>query len=227
MEQAAGRPRRARCDEDKRRVEFFATPDHGPVQRRRITSPPTPRRWNVRWRPMAKAWSRGSKTSCMTSRSSNDGDEFLPTLADPEAFEVGENIATTEGRGGLPQPDAGADPVRAHDREGAQDIPLVIFPPWINKFYILDLKPQKQPDQVDRGPGLYTLRGVLEVNPDASYYAETWARDLHRGGLSGGDRTRRSAITGEKQVNAVGYCIAGTTLSGDFRADGQTRRSSR
>jgi polyhydroxyalkanoate synthase subunit PhaC len=84
-----------------------------------------------------------------------------------EAFKVGGNIATTEGA------------VVFRNRmfeliqytpttEKVHETPLLIFPPWINKFYILDLKPQNSLIKwiVDQG---YTLFVVSWVNPDASY----------------------------------------------------------
>lgn len=89
----------------------------------------------------------------------NDG-ELIVTLADRDAFRVGENLATTPGkvvfRNRLIEliQYAPATP-KVHE------IPLVIFPPWINKFYILDLKPQEFIDQMDRGPGPYPVRGQL------------------------------------------------------------------
>ncbi|MEM6825437.1 MAG: class I poly(R)-hydroxyalkanoic acid synthase, partial [Pseudomonadota bacterium] len=138
----------------------------------------------------------------------NDGD-LLVTLADTSAFQVGENIATSEGA------------VVFRNRmleliqytpttETVHKTPLVIFPPWINKFYILDLKPQNSLIKwiLDRG---YTLFVVSWVNPDTSY-AEVGLEDyIEDGYLAAIDQVRD--ITGEEQINAIGYCIAGTTLA--------------
>ncbi|MGB8815245.1 MAG: class I poly(R)-hydroxyalkanoic acid synthase [Paracoccaceae bacterium] len=138
----------------------------------------------------------------------NNG-ELVVTLADKQAFKVGENIATTPG----------AVVFRNKMLELIQytpstptvhETPLLIFPPWINKFYILDLKPQNSLIKwiVDQG---FTLFVVSWVNPDASY-ADVGMDDYIRDGyLRAMAEVRR--ITGEKQINAVGYCIAGTTLS--------------
>jgi polyhydroxyalkanoate synthase len=88
--------------------------------------------------------------------------------------------------------------------------PMVIFPPWINKFYIMDLKPQNSLIRwiVDQG---YTLFVVSWKNPDASY-ADVGLEQYVEEGYLEAVRVARE-ITGEKQVNAIGYCIAGTTLS--------------
>jgi polyhydroxyalkanoate synthase len=88
--------------------------------------------------------------------------------------------------------------------------PLVIFPPWINKFYIMDLKPQNSLIRwiVDQG---YTLFVVSWKNPDASY-ADVGLEQYVEEGYLEAVRVARE-ITGEKQVNAIGYCIAGTTLT--------------
>ncbi len=138
----------------------------------------------------------------------NSGD-LLVTLADKDAFEVGRNLATTPGavvfRNHLLELIQYAP---ATDR--VQATPLVIFPPWINKFYILDLKPQNSLVKwiVEQG---FTLFVVSWKNPDASY-AEVGLDDYIRDGyLRTLAEVRR--ITGERQVNAVGYCIAGTTLA--------------
>ena len=94
--------------------------------------------------------------------------------------------------------------------ETVHKTPLVIFPPWINKFYILDLKPKNSLINwiVEQG---YTLFVVSWVNPDASY-ADVGMDDYVEEGYLTAIREVK-AITGEDQINAVGYCIAGTTLA--------------
>lgn len=138
----------------------------------------------------------------------SDG-ELLVTLADKNAFRVGENIGTTEGSV-VYRNDIFELIQYAPSTEKVHKTPLVIFPPWINKFYILDLKPQNSLIKwtVDQG---YTLFVVSWKNPDASYRDFGLSDYVQTGYLTAIDQVK--AITGEKEVNAVGYCIAGTTLS--------------
>ena len=138
----------------------------------------------------------------------NDG-ELVVTLADREAFKLGENIATTPG----------SVVWRNHmleliqyspSTEKVHEIPLIIFPPWINKFYILDLKEKNSLIKwiVDQG---YTLFVASWVNPDAGY-RDTSLTDYVEDGYLAAMREVK-AICGTDKLNAVGYCIAGTTLS--------------
>ncbi|MBB3993560.1 polyhydroxyalkanoate synthase [Sulfitobacter undariae] len=135
--------------------------------------------------------------------------EMVVRLADESAFELGGNIATTPGK------------VVFRNRmfeliqytpttEKVHATPLVVFPPWINKFYILDLKEQNSLVKwvVDQG---YTLFMVSWINPDSSYRDVGMEAYVEEGYVTAFEQVK--AITGEKQVNAVGYCIAGTTLS--------------
>jgi polyhydroxyalkanoate synthase len=94
--------------------------------------------------------------------------------------------------------------------EKVHAVPVVIFPPWINKFYIMDLKPQNSLIKwiVDQG---FTLFVVSWKNPDATY-ADVGMDDYVAEGFLTAIRESK-AITGQEKVNAVGYCIAGTTLS--------------
>ena len=138
----------------------------------------------------------------------NDG-ELLITLSDPKAFEVGGNIAATEGsvvfRNEL------IELIQyAPKSTTAFSHPLVIFPPWINKYYILDLKPANSFINwiVEQG---YTLFVVSWVNPDSSY-REKGMDDYASEGILAAVREVK-AITGEDRVNAVGYCIGGTLLA--------------
>ena len=138
----------------------------------------------------------------------NKGDLVI-TLADREAFRVGENIGASEG----------SVVFRNHMFELIQyapktdtvhQTPLLIFPPWINKFYIMDLKPQNSLIKwvVEQG---FTLFVVAWKNPDRDYAdigMDDYVRDGYLQAIS-----KVKAITGEKQINTVGYCIAGTTLS--------------
>ena len=135
--------------------------------------------------------------------------ELQVTLADKEAFKLGQNLATTPGK------------VVFRNRlfeliqyspttEQVHRTPLVIFPPWINKFYVMDLKPKNSLIKwiVDQG---YTLFVVSWVNPDASY-SDVGMDDYVGDGYLEAIRVARE-VTGEKQVNVIGYCIAGTTLA--------------
>jgi len=134
---------------------------------------------------------------------------LLPTLADPSAFEVGKNIATA--KGDVIFRNRMMELIQyAPTTETVHRTPLIVFPPWINKFYILDLKEQNSLIRwiTDQG---YTLFVVSWVNPDTSY-ADVGLADYIQDGYLAAIETVKE-ITGEKQVNAVGYCIAGTTLS--------------
>ncbi|QXT39217.1 PHA/PHB synthase family protein [Gymnodinialimonas ceratoperidinii] len=137
------------------------------------------------------------------------GGELLPTLADPDAFEVGKNIGTTEGS--VVFRNRMLELIQyAPTTEKVHKTPLIIFPPWINKFYVLDLKEKNSLIKwiVDQG---YTLFVVSWKNPDESY-ADCGLEDyIEDGYLAAIEEVKE--ITGEKQVNAVGYCIAGTTLN--------------
>lgn len=138
----------------------------------------------------------------------NDG-ALVVKLADESAFEVGRNLATTPGE--VVYRNRMMELIQyAPATETVHETPIVLFPPWINKFYILDLKPENSLIKwiVEQG---YTLFVVSWVNPDASY-AETGMEDyIQDGFLTAIEEAKK--ICKVKQVNAVGYCIAGTTLS--------------
>ncbi|MCK0165972.1 class I poly(R)-hydroxyalkanoic acid synthase [Jannaschia sp. S6380] len=138
----------------------------------------------------------------------NQGD-WLVTLSDPDAFQIGGNIATTEGS--VVYRNRMFELIQyAPTTEKVRAVPVVLFPPWINKFYILDLKPQNSLIKwiVDQG---YTLFVVSWVNPDASHSDVDFGTYVDEGFLTAIDTVK--AITGQSQVNAIGYCIAGTTLA--------------
>lgn len=138
----------------------------------------------------------------------NDG-ELIVRLADENAFELGKNIATTPGK--VVFRNRMFELVQyAPTTEKVHTTPLLIFPPWINKFYILDLKAQNSMVKwvVDQG---YTLFMVSWVNPDSAYRDVGMEDYVEDGYLAAIEEVKK--ICGVKQVNAVGYCIAGTTLS--------------
>ncbi|TFL19580.1 class I poly(R)-hydroxyalkanoic acid synthase [Jannaschia formosa] len=138
----------------------------------------------------------------------NHGD-WLVTLSDPDAFEVGGNIGTTAGS--VVYQNRMFELIQyAPTTEKVKSTPIVLFPPWINKFYILDLKPQNSLIKwvVDQG---FTLFVVSWVNPDESYRDVTLSDYVEHGFLEAIEQAK--AICKVKQVNAIGYCIAGTTLS--------------
>ena len=137
----------------------------------------------------------------------NDG-ELLVTLCDESAFELGRNVATSEGS--VVFRNEMFELIQYAPRtEEVHKVPLIIFPPWINKFYILDLKEQNSLIKWITEQG-YTLFVVSWRNPGRAQGVWGMA-DYIETGFQEAIRVTRE-ITGEKQVNAVGYCIAGTTL---------------
>ena len=135
--------------------------------------------------------------------------EVLVTLADRKAFKVGENLATTPGA--VVYRNRLFELIQyAPTTEAVHERPLVIFPPWINKFYILDLREQNSLIRwiVDRG---HTLFVVSWVNPDPSM-RDVALDDYVQDGVMAAIREVK-AIAGTPDVNAIGYCIAGTTLA--------------
>jgi polyhydroxyalkanoate synthase len=88
--------------------------------------------------------------------------------------------------------------------------PLLIVPPWINKFYILDLKPEKSFIKwcVDQG---ITVFVISWVNPDRSLGAKTWEDYMKAGPLAAMDAIER--VSGEMRVHTMGYCVGGTLLA--------------
>ena len=87
--------------------------------------------------------------------------------------------------------------------------PLLIFPPWINKFYILDLQPKNSFVKwaVEKG---YTVFVVSWVNPDPSLAQKNFEDYMREGIFAALDAVEKA--TGERQVNTIGYCIGGTLL---------------
>lgn len=129
---------------------------------------------------------------------------------DVSAFEVGKNIAATEGAVvfrnrmfELIQYTPKTPKVHAR--------PLVILPPWINKFYILDMRPENSFIRYAVEECGLTVFVVSWKNPDASYRDVGFDTYMKEGALEA--VAQALAITGEKDVNMIGYCIGGTMLA--------------
>ncbi len=129
--------------------------------------------------------------------------------SDPSVFEVGRNLATTPGKViyqnelmQLIQYQPATNKVHKY--------PLLIVPPWINKFYILDLTPDKSFIKwaVDNG---LTVFVISWVNPDAKLAEKSFEEYMREGILTALDVVEKA--TGEHKVHAVGYCVGGTLLA--------------
>ena len=130
-------------------------------------------------------------------------------MVDESAFKVGGNLAVTPGKVVF-QNDLMQLIQYAPTTEKVHRRPLLVVPPWINKYYILDLKPENSFIRwvVDQG---YTVFAVSWVNPDAELAKKTFDDYLLEGPIAALDAIERA--TGEKRVNALGYCIGGTLLA--------------
>ena len=138
----------------------------------------------------------------------NSGDLMRISQTDASAFEVGKNLATTSGKVifqnelfQLIQYTPTTDKVR--------EFPILVCPPWINKYYILDLTPQKSIIKyiVDQGFSVFVISWV---NPSSEYANITFEDYMIQGLLTATDVVHRE--TGLNQCNVLGYCVGGTLL---------------
>lgn len=125
------------------------------------------------------------------------------------AFAVGENIATTPGRVVKRTPLYELIQY-SPTTESVFETPLVIFPPWINRFYILDLTPEKSFIRWAVEQGL-TVFVVSWKSADASMADVVWDDYVERGQIDAIDTIRD--LLGVESVHTIGYCVAGTTLA--------------
>src|SRR5581483_5701856 len=129
--------------------------------------------------------------------------------SDPANLVVGVNMATTPGKV-IYQNDLMQLIQYEPTTPTVLRTPLLIVPPWINKFYILDLKPEKSFIKwcVDQG---ITVFVISWVNPDKQLGAKTWDDYMKEGPLAAMDVIERA--TGEMKVHTAGYCVGGTLLA--------------
>ena len=127
-------------------------------------------------------------------------------MTDMEAFEIGKNVATAKGKVvyrndliELIQFDPLTDKV--------SQTPLLIVPPWINKFYILDLRPENSFIRWASEQG-HTVFVISWVNPDAKLARKTYDDYMLEGPLAAMDAIEQA--TGERAINIIGYCLGGT-----------------
>jgi polyhydroxyalkanoate synthase len=128
---------------------------------------------------------------------------------DPSQFEVGRNLALTPGKVVF-QNELMQLIQYTPTTDEVLKIPLLIVPPWINKYYILDLTPEKSFIKwcVDHG---LTVFVISWVNPDAKLASKSFEQYMREGPLTAFDVV--AEITGEKKVHAIGYCVGGTLLA--------------
>jgi len=131
------------------------------------------------------------------------------TMTDMKAFRLGENIATTLGKivyqnelMQLIQYGPSTQEVRRR--------PLLIVPPWINKFYVLDLQPKNSFIKwaIDQG---HTVFVISWVNPDEKLAEKTFENYMIEGPLAALDVIE--SATGQRSINTIGYCLGGTLLA--------------
>ena len=130
------------------------------------------------------------------------------THTDAGAFEIGVNIATTPGKVVHESPLYQLIQY-APTTDSVLKTPVVIFPPWINRFYILDLSPEKSFIRWAVGEGL-TVFMVSWKSADASMADVVWD-DYIAAQIDAIDTIR--GVLDVKSVHAIGYCVAGTTLA--------------
>src|SRR3978361_1681891 len=129
--------------------------------------------------------------------------------SDPSNLEVGVNMATTPGK--VIYQNALMQLLQSQpSTETVLRTPLLIVPPWINKFYILDLKPEKSYIKwcVDQG---ITVFGISWVNPNKALGKKTFDDYMKEGPLAAMDVIEKA--TGELKVHTAGYCVGGTLLA--------------
>ena len=137
------------------------------------------------------------------------GGELRVSMTDEKAFKLGENIAVTAGKVVF-QNDLIQLIQYTPLTETVLKRPLLIGPPWINKFYILDLRPRNSLVRWAVSQG-HTVFVISWVNPDEQLAEKGFEDYMHQGYLAALDAIEKA--TGEREVNAIGYCLGGTLLA--------------
>src|ERR1700710_2572911 len=140
--------------------------------------------------------------------------------SDPSNLDVGVNMATTPGKV-IYQNDLMQLIQYQPSTENVLRTPLLIVPPWINKFYILDLKPEKSYVKwcVDQG---ITVFLISWVNPDKALGKKTFEDYMKEGPLAAMDAIEKA--TGELKIHTMGYCVGGTLLASTLAWLAEKRR---
>src|SRR3981189_464643 len=140
--------------------------------------------------------------------------------SDPANLAVGVNMATTPGKV-IYQNELMQLIQYTPTTETVLRTPLLIVPPWINKFYILDLKPEKSYIKwcVDQG---ITVFVISWVNPDKELGKKTFDDYMKEGPLAAMDVIEK--VTGEMKVHTAGYCVGGTLLASTLAWLAEKRR---
>jgi polyhydroxyalkanoate synthase subunit PhaC len=137
------------------------------------------------------------------------GGQLRIRQTDARKFELGKNMAATPGKVVF-RNDLMELIQYAPSTESVFKRPLLIVPPWINKFYVLDLNPEKSFIRWAVAQGL-TVFVVSWVNPDEKHAAKDFESYMREGIFAALDAIEQA--TGERQVAAIGYCVGGTLLS--------------
>lgn len=130
------------------------------------------------------------------------------SMTDASAFEVGRNVATTEGAVVFENDLFQLVEYKPLTRQ-VYERPFLVVPPCINKFYILDLQPDNSLIRYLSEQGHRTFV-VSWRNPDASMEGKTWDDYIEDGAIKAMDVVQD--ITGARQINALGFCVGGTIL---------------
>ncbi|MCW9033150.1 MAG: class I poly(R)-hydroxyalkanoic acid synthase [Rhodospirillales bacterium] len=130
-------------------------------------------------------------------------------MTDFDAFTVGENIASSPGKVVF-RNDLMELIQYSPTTEKVSKTPLLIIPPWINKFYILDLRPSNSFIKWSCDQG-HTVFIISWVNPDEKLMNKGFEDYMLEGPLAAFDAIEKA--TGENKINAIGYCIGGTLLN--------------
>jgi polyhydroxyalkanoate synthase subunit PhaC len=130
------------------------------------------------------------------------------SMTDESAFQLGRNVATTPGKVVF-QNDLLQLIQYVPTTETVLRRPLLIIPPWINKYYILDLRESNSFIRWAVAQG-HTVFVVSWVNPDAKLAQKGFDDYLTEGAIAAMDQVMR--LTGEARLNVIGYCLGGTLL---------------
>ncbi|MBC7603824.1 MAG: class I poly(R)-hydroxyalkanoic acid synthase [Ramlibacter sp.] len=130
------------------------------------------------------------------------------SMTDESQFEVGRNVATTEGAVVFENELIQLIEYKALTKT-VHEKPFLVVPPCINKFYILDLQPENSLIRFLSEQGHRTFV-VSWRNPDESLEKTTWDDYIGTGAIEAIEKVRE--ITGSKQINALGFCVGGTIL---------------